>query len=142
VQQLVLASDLSRSEGSSVRLSLGADWLFTPLMALRLGVNETEITAGFGVNLGSFGLDYAFGYPHATQDSQNFGGFHRFGLHLAFGKSANEPSGFAWRPKDKTSEETAVAALPAVSTITSISSRPVSLAAKATADGSDLGALS
>jgi tetratricopeptide (TPR) repeat protein len=88
--KVTLAADLAKGEEGAAKLSVGTQWAIAPLVALRAGMNQKEITAGLGLNLGSWNLDYAFGLSNGTPGAERLGPSHRFGLHVAFGQTRTE----------------------------------------------------
>lgn len=98
----VLAADMSKSSDRSLKPHLGAEWMMNETVALRTGLNETEVTAGLGVKFGDWGLDYAFGFHDAVKGVEDLGSTHRFGLHLAFGRKISEQGqSVYWQNKGK-----------------------------------------
>lgn len=91
-KQLMLSSDLGKAESQSIKLRLGSEWKFNEMVSFRGGVNESDISAGLGFNIGNWGIDYAFGYNLFSQNIQNEGGNHNFGFNLKFGPQISEIS--------------------------------------------------
>jgi tetratricopeptide (TPR) repeat protein len=73
-----------------MKINLGTEWALNSLIALRAGLTDTEITAGLGVQMGDWNLDYAIGqYQSGTVDS-GVGASHRFGIHFKFGTDISD----------------------------------------------------
>lgn len=89
-RHLLVATDLSQTQGRSVKLNLGGEWSFNDLLAFRVGINETEMSAGIGMKFKDWGVDYAFGYQDAAAGLADLGASHRFGVHINFGKRVFE----------------------------------------------------
>ena len=89
ISRLTLAADLSKVGDRSAELSLGAEWKVSGPLALRVGANDREIAAGVGVMAGDLGLDYAFGFPHASVVRDELGESHRLSFHQQY---AGQPS--------------------------------------------------
>ncbi|OVE77269.1 hypothetical protein BVX98_03145, partial [bacterium F11] len=83
--RLLLATDVNQTEDRSLKFHFGTEWKFNELIALRAGINETEVTAGIGFKLGNGMIDYAFGFNDAASGIDDLGGSHRFGFHMNFG---------------------------------------------------------
>jgi len=84
--RLLMALDFGRKFGTGDPMdfyAVGFEGKINDLLALRLGKNQDEITAGFGVTFKSIKLDYAIG-------SDFLGPSQRFSLNFRFGKSLNE----------------------------------------------------
>lgn len=88
--KLLFALDLDQVQNGLTKINLGTQWIVAPLVALRAGMNKSELTAGLGLNLGDWDLDYAFGLNNGISGEEKLGSSHRFGLHLAFGKTRQE----------------------------------------------------
>jgi tetratricopeptide (TPR) repeat protein len=84
-KRLTLAADFGFVENRAAELSLGTEWRVSDPLALRIGANDREITAGVGVTAGDLGVDYAFGVPHASVVRTEIGSSHRLSFHLRFG---------------------------------------------------------
>ena len=100
-EKFILAADAYKVENAQAKLSLGAEWKPYRLLALRAGLNDTEITAGLGFQFGDWGIDYAFGYNAAAPSgTENFEQSHRFGIHLSFGRNiTTEERALFWQKK-------------------------------------------
>ncbi|MFH1784518.1 MAG: PorV/PorQ family protein [bacterium] len=85
-QSLITAIDADKTENRSVKMHYGVEFSPNELLAIRAGLDETEITAGFGVNVAGFGLDYAFSYHDAWKGHEDLGNSHRFGMTYNWGK--------------------------------------------------------
>jgi len=85
--RLTLAADVSLERDRSAELSLGTEWRVSGPLALRVGANDREFTAGMGVSAGDAGIDYAFGMPHADVARDELGDNHRISFHLRFGSN-------------------------------------------------------
>lgn len=83
--RLTLAADVSVLEDRSPELSLGTEWKVSEPLALRVGANDREISAGVGMTAGDLGVDYAFGFPHASVVRTELGSSHRISFHMRFG---------------------------------------------------------
>jgi tetratricopeptide (TPR) repeat protein len=64
--------------------------MLSNIVALRAGINEAEWTAGLGIKMGDWGLDYAFGFNDAARGIDDLGGSHRVGFHVNFGKKVSD----------------------------------------------------
>ena len=84
-QNWLLTTDLNQTQDRDLKFHFGTEWKIKQLLALRTGINETEVTAGLGFTLGDWTIDYAFGYNDAAAGIDDLGGSHRFGFHLNFG---------------------------------------------------------
>jgi len=88
-QVSILADVIKRDAGpdayraGSVRLGGGMEWKAMDRLALRSGVNNTALTAGFGISLKSLRLDYAFDL--AYQAMADNGGGHKLAVSVGFG---------------------------------------------------------
>ena len=71
------------SQAGSVRLGGGVEWKAMDRLALRSGLNNTALTAGFGITLKSLRLDYAFDL--AYQAMEDNGGSHKLAVSVGFG---------------------------------------------------------
>ena len=92
IKRLALSADLSFVGGQNAELSLGTEWRVAEPLALRLGANDREFSAGVGVSAGDLGIDYAFGLPHADIIRNDLGAAHRVSFHLAFGSDVMQGS--------------------------------------------------
>ncbi len=81
----MVSTDLVKSENSSMKVNIGTEWTMNSLVALRVGLTDSEITAGLGVALGDWNLDYAIAQYQSGPTDNGFGASHRFGLHFKFG---------------------------------------------------------
>ena len=103
LQHLILATDFDQTQGRSVKVHLGGEWAFNQQIALRLGINENEMSAGMGVTLGDLTLDYAFAYHDAAAGITDLGASHRVGFHMAFGRRvADQEVSLRWQKKGQT----------------------------------------
>ena len=57
---LAAADILKVSDESGQKYNLGLEYLMTPALSARLGSNDGNISAGFGIKVGAFALNYAF----------------------------------------------------------------------------------
>ncbi len=98
--KLLMAVDADKTTGRSLKPLLGSEWQFNDLIALRLGLNESEITTGLGLRYKDWGLDYAFAYNDAVNGLSDLGASHRLGFHFGFGKKVSEQAASArWQKK-------------------------------------------
>jgi hypothetical protein len=102
--RLRLAADLSSEEGdgdgigTTYKWHAGAEIQPWPVIALRLGADNGAFTAGAGLSLYSFMLDYGY------SNSDLFGSLHRVSLGLSFGpdgKAFVEPAALAAAKAEK-----------------------------------------
>jgi hypothetical protein len=84
--KLILAVDTDKTENRSLKMHYGIEYSPLNIFALRAGLDETEITAGFGLSIKNFSLDYAFGYQDAWKGHVDLGASHRFGMTYKWGK--------------------------------------------------------
>jgi hypothetical protein len=87
VSKVTLAADTAWVQNRAPDLSLGVEWRAVEPLALRVGGNEREITAGIGVLAGGAGFDYAFGFPNGRAVRDELGTSHRFSVHFSFGRN-------------------------------------------------------
>lgn len=100
IRPLVLAVDGVKKEQNSAKARFGAEYRINPLLAVRAGINEREVTAGLGVALGVADFDYAFGYISNSRAIQGSDGLHRLGIHLRFGaRPDNDLGRLSWEYK-------------------------------------------
>jgi hypothetical protein len=82
-EKLLLASDLAKNEGRSVILSVGAEYLLSPQLALRAGFGDKRVTAGtgylFSLGARTLAIDYAF-----STDKVDEGSEHMFSIDVQF----------------------------------------------------------
>ncbi|MCD6413642.1 MAG: hypothetical protein J7L54_05815 [Elusimicrobia bacterium] len=91
------ACDIDFASGMSPKLSLGVEFSKFAPASLRLGLNETEISFGFGYKMKKFSLDYAVAYHNAWDAplgiSQRFGISYRISEEVQkFKSGANKTS--------------------------------------------------
>jgi len=89
----LLALDLEKSPGVGMKLHAGLDLRIHPLLRLRTGMNTGGLTAGMGVGLGGFQVDYAF----SDGDLSNT---HRVGISRALGRTVAERREAAVRSRE------------------------------------------
>lgn len=100
LRHFTVASDLSQTTGRSAKLHMGGEYLFNDTVALRAGLNESEISAGLGVTVGDLTIDYAFAYNDAASGVTDLGASNRLGFHLAFGsRVADQEVSERWQKK-------------------------------------------
>lgn len=79
---LTISGDLNKSQELSTRFNMGVEYLYNQVMALRagykFGYDIDSFTAGFGVKINRYSLDYAF----APKD--DLGDNHRLSLGITF----------------------------------------------------------
>ncbi len=80
---MVTAIDLVRPRYSPLALHVGHEVLYGERYALRIGLDDTSPTYGFGAKYGDLSFDYAY----RTED---VGGNHRISLSISFGPSRTE----------------------------------------------------
>ncbi|MFH1784520.1 MAG: PorV/PorQ family protein [bacterium] len=85
-ENLIVAIDADKTDNRSVKMHYGVEISPAGLFAVRAGMDETEITAGFGVDFVVFKLDYAFSYHDAWKGHEDLGNSHRFGMTYNWGK--------------------------------------------------------
>jgi hypothetical protein len=81
---LLLAMDTNKTEGRNYKLHIGGEYTLKQTLHIRLGLDETELTTGFGVTWHGYSIDYAFAYHDAWSEYENLGISHRFGLTARF----------------------------------------------------------
>jgi tetratricopeptide (TPR) repeat protein len=86
----MVSTDFVKTENRSMKINLGTEWALNSLVALRAGLTDTEITAGLGVQMGDWSLDYAMGHYQSGPAESGFGASHRFGVHFKFGTDIND----------------------------------------------------
>jgi len=100
LKKLTMAFDLDKTAGRSLKPILGGEWSCNPILVLRGGISETEITTGIGIQLKDWGLDYAFSFNDAAAGAVDLGASHRFGFHINFGKRVFEQeASLRWQKK-------------------------------------------
>jgi hypothetical protein len=82
---LITAIDLNKTQDRQLKVHLGSEYVFAKMLALRAGLDETELTAGLGFTWQNYSLDYAFAYHDAWAGHEDLGASHRFGLTVKFG---------------------------------------------------------
>ncbi len=82
---LLTAIDLNKTGNRQVKLHIGAEYTFVKMLALRAGIDETEVTTGLGFKWQNYSLDYAFAYHDAWKGYEDLGISHRFGLTMRWG---------------------------------------------------------
>lgn len=85
IAPLTLGLDFEKQQGAGLRTRFGADFLINRIISIRAGLNDSEMTAGMGLGLGSWNFDYALGYTRASSEIRELGQFHRFGFQFNFG---------------------------------------------------------
>ncbi len=85
-EKLTLAIDGDKTEGRYFKLHYGVEYLPHKVLALRMGVDETEVAAGIGFRWGNLQVDYAYAYHDAWGKYRDLGSSHRIGLSVRFGK--------------------------------------------------------
>jgi len=99
-RKLLVATDLDKTAGRSMKVLLGGEWALNDLMALRVGLNETEITTGLGFKFKDWGVDYAFAYNDSVGGLDDLGASHRIGFRMNFGKKVSEQAAdLRWQKK-------------------------------------------
>ncbi|MBV9080102.1 MAG: PorV/PorQ family protein [Elusimicrobia bacterium] len=91
-RNFTLAADIDWVQQTSPELKFGAEWRPAQPIALRVGANDRELTAGFGVSVGDASLDYGFGFLQNDQVRAELGGQQRISFRLAFGSNVMEGS--------------------------------------------------
>jgi hypothetical protein len=81
---LLTAIDLNKTENRQMKVHLGAEYTLMKMLALRAGIDETEVTSGVGFTWNNYALDYAFAYHDAWKGYEDLGIAHRFGLTVKF----------------------------------------------------------
>lgn len=84
--RLLIAADVGRKFGAGRVTdfnSVGFEGRVNDMISLRLGQGQDEVTAGFGIGVKSFKLDYAMGIHY-------LGASHRVSMNFKFGKSLSE----------------------------------------------------
>ncbi len=75
---LILSLDLEKLPSQGYETHLGAEcWLKHRSIALRMGLDNTELTSGVGMNLENYNIDYSLSH-------QNLGYFHRLSFTYLF----------------------------------------------------------
>jgi len=71
VGDIVSKKDYTKIDDTKYGYHLGIEYLPTPLLAVRLGLTEGNISWGIGLTQDRWQLDYAFGAIHALDDFNN-----------------------------------------------------------------------
>ncbi len=99
-RKIMIATDLDKTVGRSIKLRLGGEWTVNQLLVVRAGISETDLTTGVGFNFKDWGIDYAFGYNDAAAGIKDLGGSHRVGFRIRFGAPISEQLASArWQKK-------------------------------------------
>jgi hypothetical protein len=85
--KLLLAMDTNKTENRNWKFHFGGEYTIARTLALRAGVDETELAAGIGFKWRLYSLDYAFAYHDASNRMDDLGVSHRIGLTLRFKNS-------------------------------------------------------
>jgi len=95
--KLMLAADVDLTRSRGVKARAGAEFRPLPFVAVRAGINESELTLGLGgtyaVGPGDGSLDYAMAL---NEVGDPIGIVHRLSLSFAFGRSRGKPELYAW----------------------------------------------
>jgi len=86
LERLTVAIDGDKTEGRYFKLHYGVEYLPHKVLALRMGVDETEVAAGLGFRWRNLQVDYAYAYHDAWGKYRDLGSSHRIGLSVRFGK--------------------------------------------------------
>lgn len=85
--KLRVAVDGDKTQGRSVKMHYGIEYIpFKKIldkihkMSIRVGWDETEMTCGFGFEVSSLQIDYAYAYHDALKGYKDLGSSHRIGL--------------------------------------------------------------
>jgi len=89
-EKLTLAIDGDKTEGRYFKFHYGLEYFPHKVLALRMGLDETEVAAGLGFNWRNFQVDYAYAYHDAWAKYTDLGSSHRVGLSVRFGKKEVE----------------------------------------------------
>jgi hypothetical protein len=79
-----VSADVQWQERTNPTPKLGAEFVVLKCLALRAGINESELTCGFGLKLRNFNIGYAFSYQDPTPGFSSLGSSHRFDLGYLF----------------------------------------------------------
>ncbi|MCX5781856.1 MAG: PorV/PorQ family protein [Elusimicrobia bacterium] len=85
-EKVLLSSDFVFTAGRNPKLRIGAEYTPLKMFSIRAGINETEVTAGFGITWKELEIGYAFSYHDALAGYTDLGSSHRFGITYNFGK--------------------------------------------------------
>ncbi|MBA3066530.1 hypothetical protein KJ633_03530 [bacterium] len=77
-----LSSDGTLSSGENIKLAMGAEYRRYAPFFFRFGLNDTEISSGFGYEFKAWKLNYAYALHSAW--SENLGSSHRIDLSRSF----------------------------------------------------------
>ena len=90
--RLYLAVDSFKIDGERIKMYCGGEYRFMEdFMSARLGINENEITTGFGIDFSDIKLDYAF-ICRTTWSKQSELYFpHRIGITIKWGSIKEAP---------------------------------------------------
>lgn len=80
---VIISGDIENNKDLGTRPRFGAEWTLARKVALRAGYDQPAFTAGFGVKLGDFGLDYAF----LNHEEKELGISHRLSAGFKFGRN-------------------------------------------------------
>ncbi|MDD5132025.1 MAG: PorV/PorQ family protein [bacterium] len=81
---LLLAVDVNKMVDRAFKVHFGAEYSLAQMMAIRAGIDETELTAGLGFTWQKYTLDYAFAYHDAIAGQKDLGVSHRMGISVKF----------------------------------------------------------
>jgi len=81
---LLLAVDINKMVDRAFKVHVGSEYTIAHVMAIRAGIDETELTAGLGFTWQKYTLDYAFAYHDAIAGQKDLGVSHRIGISVKF----------------------------------------------------------
>lgn len=82
--RLLLAMDINKMVDRAFKIHFGTECTIADIMAVRAGIDETELTAGLGFTWQKYALDYAFAYHDAIAGQEDLGVSHRIGISVKF----------------------------------------------------------
>lgn len=83
LQNVTMALDINKIEDMNTRVNFGVEGVFNEALALRAGVHDGDLTAGLGLALKDWNLDYAFA-------EQEIGDIHRISGSVKFGVTGED----------------------------------------------------
>jgi len=102
-ERLLIATDLSKTDTRTYKVNFGGEFRLNDVLALRAGIESSEVTVGMGFKAGDWGIDYAFGYQDAAKGVDSLGAAHRFGVHVNFGSRISDQAiSLKWQKKGQT----------------------------------------
>lgn len=79
-RKLLVAVDVNKAEKREYKLRAGSEYVIARMLAVRAGVDETELSCGLGFSFRDYSIDYAFSFHDAWQGHEDLGASHRLGI--------------------------------------------------------------